>query len=88
VGHDFRPSEDVRFPRGSWRDADLDPRLRISISFSQACEFVMDIRPISVAIGVILQCAPAAIAQSPAPKQNAPNEAEVIKLPKNAGLLP
>ena len=38
----------------------------------------MDIRPISVAIGVILLCAPAAIAQSPAPKQNAPNEAEVI----------
>ena len=38
----------------------------------------MDIRPISVAIGVILVCAPAAIAQSPAPKQNAPNEAEVI----------
>jgi hypothetical protein len=47
----------------------------MGVSFSQACEFVMDIRLISPAIGVILLCAPAAIAQSP---QNAPNEAEVI----------
>jgi len=38
----------------------------------------MDIRLSSIAVGFVLLCASTASAQSPAPKQNAPNEAEVI----------
>ena len=38
----------------------------------------MDIRLSSIAISVVVLCVPAAFAQTPAPKQNVPNEAEVI----------
>lgn len=38
----------------------------------------MNIRQSSIAVGVVLLCAPTAFAQSPAQKQNVPNEAEVI----------